>query len=250
MKPKKNPKADLSRKWVLFFQIGLILVLLLTLNTIEWKTYTSEKDNNKSLGMEFDKFITEEIPPAVVIQPKLPEPLPEVPQEPLQDVYKLTEDNENSEPEDNVEPTHVDPADLSDLPEVGDIEDPVTEEPVEKFPFEVIEFVPIYPGCESLDNNANRKACMSSKISNFINREFNTSLGDKLGLSGMNLVIVQFVINQEGKIEQIKTRAPHPALEKEAKRVIEKLPVMQPGKQRGKAVPVSYSIPIRFKVQD
>ncbi|MDT0643363.1 TonB family protein [Zunongwangia sp. F363] len=249
MKPKKNPKADLSRKWVLFLQIGLILVLLLTFNAIEWKTYTSEKDGEKSLGMKFDTFELEETPPVVTIKQELPEPLPKVPQEPVQDKYKTTDD-EDSEPEDDMKPTEVEPADLSVLPEVGDIEDPDTEEPVEKVPFEVIEFVPIYPGCEKLNDNAARKSCMSSKISNFINREFDTSLGAKLGLSGINLVIVQFVINENGKVEQIQTRAPHPALEEEAQRVIEKLPVMQPGKQRGEAVPVSYSIPIRFKVQD
>ncbi|WP_373057864.1 energy transducer TonB [Zunongwangia sp. H14] len=249
MKPKKNPKADLSRKWVLFLQIGLILVLLLTLNAIEWKTYTSEKDNNKSLGMNFDTFKLEETPPVVTIKHELPEPLPKAPRDPVQDTYKKTDD-ENPEAEDDIKPSEIDPTDLGVLPEVGDIEDPDTEEPVEKVPFEVIEFVPIFPGCEKLDNNAARKSCMSSKISSFINREFDTSLGAKLGLSGINRVIVQFVINENGEIEQIQTRAPHPALEEEARRVIEKLPVMQPGKQRGKAVPVSYSIPIRFKVQD
>ena len=59
-----------------------------------------------------------------------------------------------------------------------------------------------------------------------------------------------FVVNEQGLIEQIQTRAPHPALEKEAERVIGKLPRMEPGKQRGKPVPVSYTIPIRFKVQE
>jgi protein TonB len=48
----------------------------------------------------------------------------------------------------------------------------------------------------------------------------------------------------------IRARAPHPGLEKEATRVIGLLPKMQPGKQRGKAVTVPYSLPIIFQVQD
>ena len=39
-------------------------------------------------------------------------------------------------------------------------------------------------------------------------------------------------------------------LEKEAQRVINLLPKMKPGKQRGKAVIVPYSLPIIFQVQD
>ena len=91
---------------------------------------------------------------------------------------------------------------------------------------------------------------MSSKISKFVNREFDTGLGAELGLTGTNLVVVMFVVNKEGVIEQIQTRAPHPELEKEARRVIGELPKMKPGRQRGKPIPVSYSIPIRFKVQE
>jgi protein TonB len=45
-------------------------------------------------------------------------------------------------------------------------------------------------------------------------------------------------------------RGPHPGLEKEAKRVIGMLPKMKPGRQRGKAVVMPFSIPIVFQVQD
>jgi protein TonB len=117
-------------------------------------------------------------------------------------------------------------------------------------PFAVIEDVPIFPGCENLSNNEERKQCMSQKINKFVNREFDTDLGAELGLSGVNRVIVQFKINKNGDIVEVRSRAPHPRLEKEAARVINNLPKMKPGKQRGKAVGVMYSLPIVFQVQD
>jgi len=53
-----------------------------------------------------------------------------------------------------------------------------------------------------------------------------------------------------GNVIGVRARAPHPRLEKEAVRVINLLPKMKPGRQRGKAVIVPYSLPIIFQVQD
>ena len=57
-------------------------------------------------------------------------------------------------------------------------------------------------------------------------------------------------IDSKGKIVGVQARAPHPRLQKEAERVVNMLPSMTPGKQRGKAVGVLYSLPIVFQVQD
>ena len=47
----------------------------------------------------------------------------------------------------------------------------------------------------------------------------------------------------------IRSRGPHKTLEREANRIIAKLPKMTPGKQRGKPVRVPFSIPITFRLQ-
>ena len=60
-------------------------------------------------------------------------------------------------------------------------------------------------------------------------------------------VIVQFKIDETGNIRDIRAKAPVPELEEEAKRVVNSLPQMTPGKQRGKAVGVVYSLPIVFQ---
>ncbi|CAN5296240.1 hypothetical protein BH23BAC2_BH23BAC2_19750 [soil metagenome] len=115
-------------------------------------------------------------------------------------------------------------------------------------PFAVVEHVPVYPGCENLSSNEERKKCMSENVQKFVTTNFDTSLGEKLGLTGLNRVIAVFKISPEGNITDVRARAPHPDLEVEAKRVIEGLPKMTPGEQKGQKVGVSYSIPIVFKV--
>ena len=56
-----------------------------------------------------------------------------------------------------------------------------------------------------------------------------------------------FAIDKNGVVTNIKTRGPDKILEKEAIRIISLLPKMTPGMQRGKAVKVTYSLPINFK---
>ncbi|MGZ0016135.1 M56 family metallopeptidase [Yeosuana sp. AK3] len=117
-------------------------------------------------------------------------------------------------------------------------------------PFGVIDQVPVFPGCESLTSNIEQKDCMSKEISMFVNKNFNTNIGKKNGLVGKQRLNVIFKINQEGNIVDVRSRAPHPALEAEAIRVIKMLPKMLPGKQRGKVVTVPYSLPIIFMVSE
>ena len=116
-------------------------------------------------------------------------------------------------------------------------------------PFAVIENVPIFPGCDKGNNDAKKK-CMSQEITKFVQRKFNTGLAGDLGLSGRQRISVIFKIDKSGSVVGVRARAPHPRLEKEATRVINLLPDMKPGKQRGEAVIVSYSLPIIFQVQE
>ncbi|WP_031427076.1 M56 family metallopeptidase [Flavimarina sp. Hel_I_48] len=117
-------------------------------------------------------------------------------------------------------------------------------------PFAVIEEVPIYPGCEDLETNDAKKACMSERLTEFVTKNFDTSLGKKLGMTGINKIYVQFKINEEGIIEFMGSRGPHPDLEKEAERIVNLMPIIKPGKQGGQKVNVLYAMPIVFKVAE
>ncbi len=61
-------------------------------------------------------------------------------------------------------------------------------------------------------------------------------------------VYVSFVVTREGKVESVKViRNLEPSLDKEAVRVVSEMPQWTPGKQRGHAVNVSFTIPIKFE---
>lgn len=112
------------------------------------------------------------------------------------------------------------------------------------------EHVPMYPGCENALGFKEQKKCMSVNISQFVNKKFNTSLAKELGLAGMQRINVIFKIDTTGNIIDARARAPHPELEKEAIRVVNSLPKMTPGNQRGKNVVVPYSLPINFSIPE
>jgi len=239
MEPKKNPKANVGRNSSLFFAIGLALMLFLTNYAINYKTY--DKSIIDIGQLELDELDEEEIP--LLEQIKTPPPPPPPPAAP--EVIEIVEDEVEIE-ETVIESTEVDQE--TEIVEVEEVEVEEVEEDID-VPFSVIENVPIFPGCESGNNNAKRD-CMSKKISQFVNKKFNTELASDLGLSGRQRINVIFKIDKTGSVVGIRARAPHPGLEKEAKRVIGLLPKMKPGKQRGKPVNVPYSLPIIFQVQD
>ena len=90
---------------------------------------------------------------------------------------------------------------------------------------------------------------MSEKIQKFVQKKFNTELAGDLGLEGRQRISVQFKIDKNGNVVNVRARAPHPKLQEEAIKVVKSLPKMIPGKQRGQAVGVLYSLPILFQVE-
>ena len=238
MESKKNPKADVSRNGSIYFAVGLALMLFLTYSTLNWKTYDkSDIDIGK---LNLDNELEEEIPIIEqVIPPPPPPPPPAAPE-----VIEVVEDEEEVE-ETVIESTETDQDEEIEVEEI-EVEEFVEDVEV---PFAVIENVPEYPGCER-GSNAEKRKCMSDKIAKFVQRKFNTDLAGDLGLSGRQRISVIFKIDKNGNVVGVRSRAPHPRLEKEAARVINKLPKMKPGRQRGKPVIVPYSLPITFQVQD
>ncbi len=125
----------------------------------------------------------------------------------------------------------------------------VEVEKYEDIPFALVQEVPVYPGCEDMTNEE-KKACLNKSIHNFVGAEFDSNLAKNLGLeSGKKRIFVLFKIDRDGNVVDVRARAPHKGLEKEAIRTIQKLPQMQPGNLEGKAVGVKYSIPIIFNVE-
>ena len=239
MEPKKNPESNVGRNSSLFFAIGLALMLFITNYAINYKTY--DKSDIDIGQLNLDEELEEEVP--ITETPVAPPPPPPPPAAP--EVIEVVEDEEE------VEETVIESTETSQEEEIVEVEEVEVEEVEEdvEVPFAVIENVPVFPGCESGNNDA-KKACMNKKMNDFIRKKFNTELAGELGLSGIQQIRVFFKIDKTGDIVDVQVRAPHPSLEKEARRVIGILPKMKPGRQRGKAVRVPYYLPIKFQVQD
>ena len=166
--------------------------------------------------------------------------------------HDLSEVIEVVEDEEEVEETIIESTETNQNEEIVEIEEieEVEEEEIADVPFAVIENVPIYPGCENAGDNNAKKKCMSDKIAQFVNKKFDTDLASDLGLEGRQRISVQFKIDKNGNVTNVRARAPHPRLEQEAVEVVKSLPKMTPGKQRGKAVGVLYALPILFQVEN
>ena len=233
MQPKKNPKADLNKNRNLYFVIGLTFVTFITWQAIESKTYEKTFDY-EALNVEDDD--DEDIP--ITEQIKTPPPPPPPP--PAPEVIEVVEDEEEVE-ETVIESTETDQEMI--------IEEIEVEEEFEDIdvPFAVIEDVPIFPGCESVAKSQ-RRACFQEQMNKHIRKNFRyPDIAQEMGIQGR--VYVNFIIAKDGAITNIRMRGPDKNLENEAARIIGRLPKMTPGKQRGRAVRVPFSIPITFRLQ-
>ena len=115
--------------------------------------------------------------------------------------------------------------------------------------FETPDKFAIYEGCEKTSDNDAIKKCTSEKLSKFVNKNFDADLCANLGLWGRQKILVAFIIGIDGKTTGIRARAPHPALQKEAERVIKHLPKFTPAKKDGKPIASPYSLPIIFYIE-
>lgn len=238
MEVKKNPKANLENYSKLFLQLGLVLALLIIYVGIEYKTYDKTLADLGNANYEEE---IEDIPITERIEQIKPPPPPP----PAPEVIEVVEDEKEVE-ETVLESTETDE---NEAVEIEEIEEVVEEEAVaEDVPFAIIEDAPVFPGCKG--TKAQKKQCLQDKIKKHVNKKYNTGLAGDLGLDpGKKKVYVQFKIDKTGSITEVRARGPHARLEKEAKRVVNLLPKMIPGKQRGRAVGVKYTLPITLLVE-
>jgi len=241
MEAKKNARYRLENYSKLFLQLGLALSLLVIYLAMNIKSF--DRQFSTLEGMFKQDEVIEEIPITKMVETVKPPPPPP----PAPEIIEVVKDNAKVE-EVVLEATETDETESVKPVRIDDINEVTEEEEVvADIPFAVIEEAPIYPGC--VGTRAQMRKCFNDKINKLIRKNFRSSLAKDLGLSpGIKKIFVQFTIDKNGDIINIKTRAPHKSLEKEAIRVIKLLPKMTPGKQRNRNVNVSYMQPIIFKV--
>lgn len=235
MQPKKSEKADLENIRSLFLLTGLLTSLLLCIILIQWKTYDQSIADLGELDVEVDDEIIPITNRDLAPPPPPPPPPPEV--------IEVVEDDVELEEELEIQTTETD---MMEEVEVIEMEE---EESDEVLSFAVVESVPIFPGCEDSKNNDERKLCFQQKILQFVGREFKfPEMARQMGIQGK--VYVNFVFEKDGSISDVKVvRGVDDLLDNEALRVVKSIPKVQPAKQRGKPVRMSFTLPINAKLQ-
>lgn len=231
METKKTNNADLENKKTIFMQIGLVFSLAIVLIAFEWTS--SDSRSNTSLNVSDIQAEEEIIPITRQEDVKVPPPPPPAK---VSDVLSIVEDNSDLKEELNIntemtEESKVNITVIDNTPAV------VEEEDSEDAPvFFIVEEMPEFPG----GNTA-----LQTFIANAIKYPV---IAQENGIQGR--VYISFVVNPKGLVEQVKiVRGVDPNLDKEAIRVIQSLPAWKPGKQRGKPVKVSFTVPINFVLQ-
>ena len=227
MEIKKSPKADLEGKKSTWLLLGYVLILALIFVAFEW----TERDKKVTTDTGIAEVVFEEemIPITEQQEQKAPPP-PEAPK--VEEVLEIVENDAK------VEETAIQASEeTGQAVEVKYVPVEVEEEePEEQHIFQVVEEMPEFPG--------GMGECLK-----FLGKNIKyPTISQENGVQGR--VIIQFVVNKDGSIvDPVVVRGVDPYLDKEALRVVKTMPKWKPGKQRGKAVRVKYTVPVTFKLQ-
>lgn len=230
MEVKKTPKADLENKKLLFREIGLVTVLGIVLLAFEWST--SEKQ--ELIDLTADQVVVEE--EQIISTQEQQEVPPEMPKIPvLSDVIDIVDDD--IEIKDDLLVNLEDNANLG--VEIMDYHAEVVEEVVEEeaIPFALVEEKPKFQGGDA------------NTFSKWVNSKLvYPEIAKENGVQGR--VTLQFTVGKDGKVSNVQVlRGVDPSLDKEAVRIVSSSPQWTPGKQRERAVPVTYTFPVIFQLR-
>lgn len=235
MELKKNPDADLEKKKGTFLLTGLVVSLAFVLIAFEYKTFEKEIEGLGNLQME---QIEEEIIP---ITQQAPPPPPPPPPQTIE--IQVVEDDVEIEDEVEIQDSEADQQTVI-------MDAPPEEAIADDTPFLVVEDMPSFPGCEGISDAARRDACSYEQLSKFLQKNMIfPPMAREASIQGT--VYVNYVVGRDGKVKDVTIArgVTGGGLNEEALRIVNKFPVMNPGKQRGKTVPVQYTIPIKFVIK-
>ncbi len=229
MEIKKSEKASLGNKRLLFIEIGFLIALGAVLFAFEW---SSKERRQATLDAGNQEIIDDEMVP---ITQETPPPPPEAPKIPiLSDQIDIIDDDIKIE--DNI----INLEDDSSLGvEIMDYVEAATEEVIEEeaIPFQLVEDKPSFNGGDA------------NEFSKWVNQRLvYPEIAKENGVQGK--VMLQFTVNADGTVSNVKVlRGVDPSLDKEAVRVVSMSPKWKPGKQRDRAVKVTYTFPVIFQLR-
>lgn len=229
MEIKKSQKANLENKRLLFTEIGLVFALLVVWFAFEWTTKETKvetlADTTQVVEVEDMVPITQEAPPPPEAAPKIPV---------LSDQIDIVDD------EIKIEDNFLSLEDNANMGvEIMDYVEEVQEEVVEEeaIPFQLVEEKPKFNGGDA------------NEFSRWVNSKLvYPEIAKENGVQGR--VTLQFTVNPDGSVSNVKVlRGVDSSLDKEAVRVVSSSPKWTPGKQRDRAVKVTYTFPVIFQLR-
>ena len=229
MEVKKTEKANLENRRLLFTEIGLVAALLVVWGAF---SYGTKEKKVAVFGSEAEVVEVEEMVP---ITQETPPPPPEAPQIPvLSDQIDIVEDDIK------VEDNFMSLEDDANLGvEIMDYVEEVKEEVVEEeaIPFQLVEEKPSFNGGDA------------NEFSKWVNSKLvYPEIAKENGVQGR--VTLQFTVEKDGSVTNVKVlRGVDSSLDKEAVRVVQSSPKWKPGKQRDRAVKVTYTFPVIFQLR-
>ena len=230
MEIKKSEKANLENKKLLFLEIGLILALAAVFVAFEWQT-----EEQQIIELE-DTTQVIEVEEVIATQTETPPPPPSAPKMPvlsdqidIVDDEIVVDDNMFLNLEDDVN------MGVEIMDYVENVEEEVIEE--EAIPFQLVEEKPSFMGGDA------------NEFSKWVNQRLvYPEIAKENGVQGR--VTLQFTVESDGRVTNVKVlRGVDSSLDQEAVRVVSSSPKWTPGKQRDRAVRVTYTFPVIFQLR-
>ncbi|MDO6676070.1 TonB family protein [Tenacibaculum sp. 1_MG-2023] len=111
--------------------------------------------------------------------------------------------------------------------------------------FSVVEQVPLFPKCKN-SSNEKAKKCFKDNMQKHFSKNYYPEVFSEEGIRGR--VLIQFTIDVYGKPKniQVVSSKPSKVITNEINRIINKLPQLESGKEKGIPVNVTYSFPINL----
>ena len=230
MEIKKTEKASMENKRFLFTEIGMVIALL-----IVWGAFSYTSREKKVATLEADQTVVEveDMVPITEETPPPPEAAPKIPI--LSDQIDIVDDNIKVDDSmfQNIEDSN-EGFEIMDYIESAPEEETIEEEAI---PFQLVEEKPSFNGGDA------------NEFSKWVNsRLVYPEIAKENGVQGR--VTLQFTVNADGTVSNVKLlRGVDSSLDKEAVRVVSSSPKWKPGKQRDRAVKVTYTFPVIFQLR-
>ncbi len=226
---KKTAKANLERHRNTYILMGLVLGISILFFAFEWSTETRKLDENVIVQ---DVLAEEEI--EITRRDPAPPPPPPPPEPETPEIIEVVEERVETRMEIKSEDDQTQRQTEVYIPPPPP--KPKQEEVTEEI-FVVVEEQPEFPGGQ---------AAMMKFLSDNIRYPV---IAQENGIQGR--VICNFVVERDGSITDVQVvRGQDPSLDREAIRVIQQMPRWKPGKQRGSAVRVRFTLPVVFRLQN